>query len=227
MDEPSLTPEPPRFAHPALRSEASRTLFAVLEHKDGEDDASIYKLAPLYLGAKMSIRQVDNPDYLAQAAHSIREMIDMLPKRFDVPTFEYQDLRSRSRVLVDAWRAIDNANPKAAEAARKKFEKEMVRFAAELDAVTITRKVEAGKLISSMDVSGRKMPAVIAGLRVAEWGEYRGYFVRACHHGETTPEDFDQMLEQFEIFLVDRLQPRAVSDQSAIRAIVAEGESRG
>lgn len=49
----------------------------------------------------------------------------------------------------------------------------MNSFATELDVVTVTRKVEAGKLISNMDVSGRRMPAVIATLRVAEWGEYR------------------------------------------------------
>lgn len=227
MDEPSLTPEPPQIAHPALRSEASRTLFAVLDEKDREDAASIYKLSPIYLGAKVTIRHTNNPDYLAQAAHSIRELIDRLPKRFDVPTFEYQDLRSRARVLVDTWKAIPGGNPKATEAARAKFEKVMNRFATELDAVTITRRVEAGKLISSMDASGRTMPPVIANLRVAEWGAYRGYFVVACHHGETTQEEFDQMLEQFELFLLDRLRPRAVADQAALKAIVAEGEPRG
>jgi len=226
MNESIPSTAPSRAAHPALRSVASQTLIVVLEDKDGQQPDSIYKLAPLYLGAKMTLRQTDNPDYLAQAAHSIRELIDALPKRFDVPTFEYQDLRSRSRILVDAWKKVDHSNRASSPKARAKFEKEMARFATELDAVTVTRRAEAGMLISSMDVSGRRMPTVIEDLRVSEWGAYRVFFGGAFHHGGITSDDLEQMLEQFEIFLLDRLRPRAVADQSALKAIVQEGEAR-
>ncbi len=41
-------------------------------------------LAKMYHGAIKARSFVDNPEYLAQASHSIRELIDNLPKYFDV-----------------------------------------------------------------------------------------------------------------------------------------------
>jgi len=67
-------------------------------------------------------------------------------------------------------------------------------------------------------------PEMIADLRVSEWGVYRTFFVRACHHGAVTVEEFDGMLEPFEDFLIDRLGLRAFRNQAALEKLIGEAE---
>ncbi len=182
-------------------------------------------LAAMYLGAKMVRLRPDNPEFISHAGHSIRELIDALPGKYpNVPVFDHVDLVSRSRSLIDAWTAYQGAAPGVKAHLGATFESTMQGFATDMAGVRVTRREQAGALMGAMDPSGRPLPPVIAELRVDEWGAYRAFFVRACHHGLTTPEDFDRMLELFEEFLIDRLGLRTFRSQAALEAIVAEGE---
>jgi hypothetical protein len=100
----------------------------------------------------------------------------------------------------------------------------MAEFARDAVDVRVSRRQQAGSLIAAMDPAGRPLPPVIAALRVDEWAAYRNFFVRACHHGSTTPEEFDGMLEPFEDFLVDRLGLRAFRNQAVLQQLIGEAE---
>lgn len=211
--------------HSALTGESARILHRRLGRKDAESPNSLPPLAPMYLGAKIARLRTDNPEYLSHAAHSLRELIDALPTKYpSVPTFAYADLVSRVRKLLDAWGKYQSALPPGDVQGRTEFERRMLKFASESDDVRVTRRQQAGALIAAMDPSGRQLPPVIAGLRVDEWAVYRDFFVRACHHGATTPEEFDGMLEPFEGFLVDRLGLRAFQNQAVLEQLIKETE---
>ena len=54
------------------------------------------QVTPLYRGALAALRDVSNPDRLAQAAHSMREAVEKLPAFLGVVVSRDQVIRSRS-----------------------------------------------------------------------------------------------------------------------------------
>jgi hypothetical protein len=61
------------------------------------------RLAPMYLGSLAVIRQHDNPDRLAFAAHGLRELMEKLPRYFNVPAQTQPDIQEKLRMLVQTW----------------------------------------------------------------------------------------------------------------------------
>ena len=223
LPSPDASPD----EHWALDTETSRTLHRRLARMDSSTSGGGRRLAGMYLGAKMVRRQEDNPERFAQAAHSIRDLIDELPKRFpQVPIFDYPDLISRVRKLVEEFGAYHGSAPEKRDHFRRRFELAMRQFAQDMEGVLATRREQAEALINSMDPSGRSLPPPIADQRTEEWRGYRAYFVKVCHHGGASPEEFDQTLDSFETFLVDRLGLRAFRSQATLQALISEGEGR-
>ena len=220
LPAPSATPE-----HFALTGEAGRILHRRLRRKDDELPNNLPPLAPIYLGAKIARLRTDNPECLSHAAHSLRELIDALPAKYpNVPSFAHTDLVTRVRGLLGAWDAYEGAPQSARDLARATFEEAIAEFARDAADVRVSRRQQAEALIAAMDPSGRSLPPVIADLRVDEWAAHRTFFVRACHHGSTTPEEFDSMLEEFEDFLVDRLGLRAFRNQAVLERLIGQAE---
>src|SRR2546425_8695247 len=106
--EPAPSFEPPRDGQPAdspqlaLRSQQLtfyRALSGVGESRMGE------RLGACYLGALAALAEPRNPDRLAQAAHSIREMMDLLPEAVDVRTEALREkLGNEAAKLEKAWK---------------------------------------------------------------------------------------------------------------------------
>ncbi len=199
-------------------------MYAALIEKDAELGADSRSLASKYLGALFTRSHDDNPECIPQAAHSLRELIDALPFAFEAPALDYEQLLPRVRRLIDCWERIVSEDPEAAAQNRERFDKEMDQFGRDFVAVRVTRRAQAGEIITRMDVSGRNPPEEVHALRVSELGVYRDYFVRACHHGTTTREKFDQMLLSFERFFLDYRRPDTYEDASALRRLVKEAE---
>src|SRR2546426_6494766 len=94
---------PPAIPHPALNSDASRALFEALSRRDYERPEIRPKVVPMYLGAKAVRLHLQNPDYVHQSAHSIRELIEYLPNSFDLPAVRHSALTERVKGLIDSW----------------------------------------------------------------------------------------------------------------------------
>jgi hypothetical protein len=62
-------------------------------------------LASMHLGALMAFYS-KNPDRLAQAAHSLRELMEKLPEYLDVPMKEGLSLGEKVKKLAQAWKAV-------------------------------------------------------------------------------------------------------------------------
>src|SRR5260221_1241056 len=75
--EPSLSPAVE--AHPALSNPDKRALYEELQREDAKL-TSPSSLAQMYLGALMTRSQLANPECLVQAAQSIRELMEKMPR---------------------------------------------------------------------------------------------------------------------------------------------------
>src|SRR2546430_12741083 len=80
--------------------------FALYRALSGVGEPRIGKqLSACYLGALATLAEPRNPDRLAQAAHSIREMMDLLPEAVDVRTEALREkLGNEAAKLENAWR---------------------------------------------------------------------------------------------------------------------------
>jgi hypothetical protein len=224
----SATPQEP--PHPALDSEISRSLFKALQRKDQETPTSLVPVAPIYLGAKTvrwQMKNPENPEYLAQAAHSVRELFEYLPTKFNIAIFQHKAFADRQRKLIACWE--EHGKPDADGAVnvgRHTFDEEMAAFVEATYEVTRTHRTRSEQLIMRMDVSKRPLPPDLANEHIKEWGLQRAFFVDVCHHRQTTSDDeYDARLRRLELFLLDRMRPRVLEDQAPLRAIIERGEA--
>lgn len=196
------------------------------------------QLAARYLGARIALTASTNPEHLAQAAHSIRELIDDLHTISDLPAAA--EPRSGKK-LGDAFREMETKWERGKkkskshvggewkgeidEPARRAFR--AVEAAIEFRREERPLRKETYRLaIRSIDVSERTLPGFIEERLIELWNDWRGYFINVCHHDvEPNVEDFHAVLEEFERFVLERLNPRTYEDQATLDEIIAEAES--
>src|SRR5687768_1740148 len=64
------------------------------------------RLGPIYLGAVRALLDATNPERVPQAAHSIRELLEKLPRWIDAPVSAGPSLKERTnRLSQDVERA--------------------------------------------------------------------------------------------------------------------------
>ena len=93
-----------------------------------------------------------------------------------------------------------------------------------MEEVGTTRREQAETLINALDPSGKYLPQTISDRITREWRSFRSFFVKVCHNGTSSPEEFDQRLEFFEDFMVDRLGLRTFQGQEILQSLIREGE---
>lgn len=193
------------------------------------------RLANMYLGALKVLADTDNPDRLAQASHSLRELLEKLPRHLDVPvrTKRYR-LRDKIQNLRRGWHGVMKhsdwpGNPAwsgTINAPLRGFLKKAQGFFAWFEVEYPTRKEQTAKVLRSLDPLGRPLPVPIERLRVEEWDRCHRYFEGVGHHNFVpSPEDFDLWLFSLERFLMDQLCPRTFEDHSHLDQIITEGEA--
>jgi hypothetical protein len=183
-------------------------------------------MASIYLGAKAVRLHLENPDYVHQSAHSIRELIENLPNSFDLPTVRHPSLTERVKGLIESWNADGKAQSDGtANSSRDTFDGVMHEFAIEFDVVSRTFRERSRQLVAVMDVSNRTLPPDLVQRHASQWGSFRHFFVELCHHRiEASEGEFDEKVDEFELFLLGKLRPPAVRDQATLRSIIEKGE---
>lgn len=169
-----------------------------------------------------------NPERVPLAAHSVRELMEKLPQRIDVPVENKTNLKEAVNNLKQHWKTVaDNErNPAASNGHVRKFHRKAGEFFEWFTLNYPARRAERRAAIRCLDVSGRPMPEPIAKVREDLWGEYHGYFQGVAHHNSACSEDdFFAQLSVLEEFLMDLLCPHTFDDFTALDAIIEEGES--
>jgi hypothetical protein len=194
------------------------------------------RLAAMYAGA-CHVLVSGNPDHLALAAHSIRELIEKLPDHVDVPAAAASDelkqpkklpsLKDQVIALAQLWRPVAPEVEDATEinGRIRKFHRKLREFFERFEQDFPNRRAQRTAALRKLDGSGRPLPPPIENHRVAIWGEYNDFFQGVSHHSKAcTEEEFLNWLDSFEGFLVDCLCPRTFDIFAELDAIIEEGE---
>jgi hypothetical protein len=212
----------------AVLSGRQRALFLALGKKDQQ-------LALMYLGALSVLRNMSNPDRSAQAAHSLRELLEKLPRILDIP------IQAKPPSMMDKIRPLEQTWSKAkTESSRLKtnqpsdvIDKPLRKFLDEADSFFTwlasdrpTRKQQAAKVVRGLDPLKKALPETIESLHVEEWDRYRNHFEQVSHHQIVEEhEEFIKWVDGVEHYLLDRLVPRTFDDFATLDKIIGEGET--
>jgi hypothetical protein len=191
-------------------------------------------VAGWYLGARITLSNRKNPERLAQAAHSLRELMDKLDPVLRLPAeADGGGLGDRFAVMMAAWEKAKRQSSCHTDGAWSGEVDEAARrgFAAVDAAVEWQRKNRPQrketyrKTIRALDVSGRPLPSWIEDTHVKQWNDLRDYFVKVCHHDRETDEnEFSAALHTFEVFVLGRLKPPTFAEQATLDELIAEAE---
>jgi hypothetical protein len=189
-------------------------------------------LGAMYLGALYASSNMANPDSLAQAAQSARELMEKLPRRLgaEQPS-RGGGLTSQVRGLQTVWeRYRRQARKPPTELLGEQIDQPLVNVLRQVEVVISWterhapgRRAEARTVIREIDISGVDLPDHLLEQNVREWIRLSNFFNDVAHHrGSTTPETVDQELRALERFLWDRLIPETTEDLQAIDEIIGE-----
>lgn len=196
------------------------------------------QLAARYLGARIALANSTNPERLAQAAHSIRELIDDLHTISDLPATvdpgSGKKLGDAFQEMQTKWERGKKQSKSHADGEWKGEIDEPAKLAFRAVEAAIEFRREERPLrketyrlaIRSIDVSERTLPGFIEEQFIELWDKWRGHFINVCHHDvEPTVEEFHAVLDEFERFVLERLNPRTYEDQATLDEIIAEAEN--
>ena len=185
-----------------------------------------YPISQWYLGALYVLENHSNPDRIAQAAHSLRELVEKLPRvalesDLRVNSYNFQEIRREiaARITKDRQRypegwdgkLIDRLLAETLEKASLYFEKIQQP----------TRREQVQKAIVSIDPLASQFDVEILSSKRDKLHRLSEQFQKFAHH-QGTPDalEFVNCLEALEKELLDLLAPRTAQDQREIRSIL-------
>lgn len=205
-----------------------RTLWETLRERDEG-------LASMYLGALITLSDATNPERLSQAAHSLREVMDKLPRYYSLPVPQsHSPLMSKVRALEEEWkRLVGTASNHSSSGSVGDIDDPPARFLRSCgnfftwfaEEFPRHRKM-VGSMLSQSDPRRITMPETLQTRVVEDWDELRNFFLSVLHHDSVPNEvEFQERLAGLEFFLLDRLQPKTFADFDELDRIMEEGES--
>jgi len=183
----------------------------------------------MYVGALRVLQNQDsNPEFLPQSAHSLRELMEKIPLKLDVPLPKEFNLTVKIKELRLGWKGWDTFQA-AAGTAREQIVitwfKKCKEFFVQFDEKFPSRKENYKKMISALDGSPVVVPDSLRDLEAEKWMRCRDFFVSVAHHGKVVPmEEFEGWIFALEKMLLDYLQPRTFNDRSAINKLIQKAE---
>ncbi len=214
----------------SVLSGRQKALFQALGKKDTQ-------LAGMYVGALHVLKSASNQDRIAQAAHSLRELLEKLPRILDMPVqAKPPSMMDKIRPLEKIWSKAKTESPclktggasTAIDSPLRKFLDEAEVFFSWLSSDRPTRKQQAAKVVRGLDPLKKALPQAIERLHVDEWDGYREHFELVSHHTTVDDlEEFTRWVDGVEGYLIDRLIPRTFDDFTALDRIIGEGEANG
>lgn len=195
------------------------------------------ELGRIYFGALLTLRQTDNPDRLAQAAHGLRELMEKLPKYLNLPIENKPlSLKEKVRRLAERRdRAIKSSSSRDGSVWRGEIDDHLQRFLTETDEFFLwfesehpTRRRRTVKMLRGLDPAALPLPEPLEEPNIKLWNKCNDHFQGVSHHTIAgVEEDFQSHISDLESFLLDRLAPQTSEDFAMIDELIREGEEGG
>jgi len=215
-DHSNATQTPPR------RSPRQSAILSLLE----SIDIAKYSLSRWYLGALYAIENPHNPDRFSQAAQSIRELLEKLPRVLENADVQVNSQNFKQlRVNLHERFQVDKSayeNSWAGKEINSHLGETLTKIDDYLDAnQQPTRREEAQKAVESTDPLSNRLDANIRRRKRDKFHELRVTFENIAHHQHSPDEkEFDQHMEEFEDVVLGILSPETTHDQLEIRSIL-------
>ena len=211
------------------------TLLATLEGRDARYGSAH---ALMLRGALIALDDAENPDRIAQSAHSMRELLDKLPTQYSgAPVHAHpKDLKDHLETIVKPFARLREV---ATEMTVDPFSDSVpssVRVAVfeAIESVELARASEPNRhsrreqFLASVDSIGVFAPKAGEDPRLESWARVESKFQRIAHHNTVpTEEQFVALLiEAIELLSVILAPPTAATVQ-LLDEIIREGEKNG
>ena len=186
----------------------------------------------MYLGIYGALASPYEPDRLEQACHSVRELMEKLPRQVMQTAYKKsENLKDKVRTVVDAWSRHEKAldaefGVPTGEESEQTLHTLLARvgeLSEWMSANRPDRRSLAKDALRALDVS--EVPPLEAAEedRVKAWLEWFDFFTNASHHRFRVNEaELRDHLEQLEALLIDLLVPSAVDDLQELDEIMGK-----
>ena len=192
-------------------------------------DSDRYELSKMYLGAVYTLNDDQNPHRFAQAAHSMRELLEKLSVVVpEVPTDRGEPMRSRVDRLSEEWRQLVDgpglSSIRDGQSAIDQFRPSLEEFFAWVADHVQPYRERARATLRGMDNSPTELPPDLLEERVRAWMKLKDYFTSVAHGKATTDPEFEIALQRTEGLLADALAPSPAEDLDELDRLIAQGE---
>lgn len=191
------------------------------------------QLAEMYLGAVYALDQRGNPDRFAQAAHSLRELMEKLPALVLRLPVKGASLGDKARQLANVWARV-LIRPSSFDVETTPIAEPLLKFLDEcsgffqwLNNDRDNMRARVVQLYAKFEPTGRELPETIERIRSKRWISVRSYFNRMSKHSPNLDRsEFLRYLDELERMLIDLTRPRVCDELDAIDQVISDGESR-
>lgn len=185
-----------------------------------------YSLAAWYLGAIYAAKNIYNPDRFSQAAQSLRELLEKLPRVFveseiqeSRPDFKGMRVNLYSRLCSDKNRYEGEWSGKTIDAGLDKTIRGVDKYF-ELNQIP-TRKEQIHSVMCKIDPMHDALDKGIKLEKSERFHSVWKFFEALAHHNTHADEEtFWRQLSLTECIVIDLLAPITAQDQGSIRAIL-------
>jgi len=187
-----------------------------------------YRLGDWYLGAIYATKNIYNPDRYSQAAQSLRELLEKLPRVFvesdiQVSRPNFQQIRSNlySQLRIAKNRYNGDWRENIIDARLDKIISEVEHYL-QLSQIP-TRKEQIHCLMNKLDPMHDSLDPSMKLEKSGQFHTLWKKFEDIAHHKTIADESsFGEQLKLVERLILDLLAPITAQDQSAIRAIISK-----
>ncbi len=196
------------------------------------------RLGRIYVGGLRVLEDDSNPEWLAQSAHSMRELMEKIEGRFARVTDGNGgggppvDLTHRVIAVKDLfWKRRKKTTCHSDESGwNGEIDPHLRKILIRLDAffqwfakVRPLRRELFERMLIGLDPSGLAFSTPLVSSSWKQWKEIRGFFVGVSHHSKDTDlETLRARIDDLEVFLSDRLLPSTSRDLDSIDSLIEE-----
>ncbi len=206
-------------------SDQQQLLYGELQKRDRP-------LAQMYFGAIWVLSDTENPEKVPQSAYSMREMMNKLPY-FEVEKDSTPDLFARVNEIQELWDTAieeshcfhDSAWEGEIDESLSSFLRGMIKFSNWYKSRPTATRV-ASQFIRKQQHSAYYYPESLHRERLDSWMKAYGFFNGVLHYDrEVLHEEFEEVLQDTERFLLNLFLPKPTEDFDLLDALIREGES--
>jgi hypothetical protein len=191
-------------------------------------------LGTMYLSGVALLDLEALPEHPVIVAHIFRELMDKLPKSFDLPVRQSIQLRVRVRELAQLLehaktdsRAHDGANwIGEIDDPLRGFLSEIDALFRDAEADLQSRRDAATAFLRSTESSAAPSPLVIERRQLAKWNELERFFQGVSHHGRSVAHrELEDNVGDLEALLMSRLKLFVIEEYEEIDRLIEQGEA--